>query len=137
MRTRLLILGLAILAAVGCQKAQRQDDLDRTLYQYAAAIRWNQLDAAVAMIDPEVLEEQPITALERARFDQVRVIGYREGALIPDGDERMTQTVEIELLNIHTQKRRRLVDRQTWRWDADTERWLLISGLPRIESAEP
>jgi hypothetical protein len=41
-------------------------------------------------------------------------------------------TLEIKLINRHTQAERSILDRQHWRFDAARQRWWLTSGLPDI-----
>ncbi|MGH8121538.1 MAG: hypothetical protein ACREPT_02070, partial [Rudaea sp.] len=83
-------------------------------------------------VDPQTLKAHPLTRLDLDRYAQVRVTGYDEQPLRPDGELQMKQTVEIGLVNNNTQSVRSILDRQVWRFDAKAHRWWLVSGLPDI-----
>lgn len=129
---RLLCLTLA-LALAACAARERSSQLDDTLRHYSSLVRWSEWPAAADYYDPDMRREKPITELEMDRLAQLRVSGYNRRALevTPDG-QRARQTVEIRLYNVHTMAERVILDRQTWRWDADAERWWLTSGLPDV-----
>lgn len=124
---------LAGLALAGCATQKRSDTLTTTLTAYASAVRWGDFPTALAFVDPKVRQEHPLSALDMARFSQVRVTGYDEGkGPIPTGPDQVQQIVHLSLINNNTQTERSVVDRQTWRYDASEKRWWLESGLPDI-----
>lgn len=132
-----LSLSLVLLGACATQKMRsKQTVLDETLRSYAATIRWGELEQAQAFVDPEVLRTHPPTALELARYRQVKVTSYDEQPVMPVGEDEVRQAVEIGLVNVNTQSARSVIDRQTWRYDAKLKRWWLTSGLPDISRAE-
>lgn len=129
----LLALVLALLAACGGSLGgTRRTD---AMTEYAAAVRWNDFDAAWAFVDPVVRAERPLSDLERERFRQVQVTGYdvRNRIITPDGLV-LEQVVEIRLVNRNTQVERTLTDHQRWTYDAATRRWWLTSGLPDFDA---
>src|SRR5690606_38807268 len=66
-----------LLAAAGCAgKRADQRLLHDTLYDYASAIRWGDLDAALSHVDPDYLRTHPLDSVERNRFQQLQVSGY-------------------------------------------------------------
>lgn len=131
--TRALAL-LAVLALAACASTRPdQRALDKALYDYSGAIRWGELDAAMLFLDPDASE--PISALERERFNQVQVAGYYVRGREVLAKDRIRQVVELRLVNRHTQVERSVVDHQTWRWDAEDKRWWLTSGLPDLSRA--
>ena len=89
---RILIL-LAITLMAGCAAHKVDNLLTSTLDGYGAAIRWNGFDAALQYLDPAVLKKDPPTALELARFQQVRVSQYEDG-----GPVRVSPTEVEEIL---------------------------------------
>ena len=124
----------ALLLAACTGAGTKTDVLQRTLFAYAGAVRWNEgnIDGALTFIQPEYLEKHPVTDLERERFRQVQISGY-----YVKGSQQITETtygqrVEIRLVNIHTQAERSIVDNQIWIWDAKSEHWWLTTGLPKI-----
>jgi hypothetical protein len=125
------LLLLACLLA-GCPAATRAPTTDNLLSDYAAAIRWNELDKAADFLDPALRQSMPLTDFERERFKQVQVTGYevKDRDLAADGS--LTQVVEIRLVNRNTQIERTITDRQTWRFDPASKRVWLTSGLPDL-----
>lgn len=129
---------LLLLAAGGAQALSRsqQRDLEDVQRLYAAAIRWNDLDSAEQMIDPEYLAAHPQTELERARYEQVQVSGYSELRSGREGKDRVVRDVEIRVINRNTQAERSVRVREVWRWDAEAKQWWLVSGLPDLWKGE-
>lgn len=128
--TALAALILLLLAA--CASGADSRKQEEALYVYASAIRWGHIDEALGFVDPEVLASKPLTAVERARFEQVQVAGYQVKSSAAAGKDELEQLVEIRLVNRHTQVERVIHDRQRWRWDGTAKRWWLVSGLPDI-----
>jgi hypothetical protein len=127
----LLAFVLALLAACGGTGGTKRTD---AMTEYAAAVRWNDFDAAWAFVDPAVRVERPLSDVERERFRQIQVTGYdlRSRTVSPDG-LLLEQVVEIRLVNRHTQVERVMTDHQRWTYDAEAKRWWLTSGLPDFD----
>lgn len=133
-RLKFLEAGAALLAllTVACATTSGMDtNRGETLEQYEAMIRWSEWDGAVNFIAPEYLEAHPISRLELERLRLFRVTAYtvRSTQLYDEG-ATMTQVVEIRLFHKSQAVERSITDEQLWRYDADSERWLLHSGLP-------
>lgn len=129
---RVLALSFLMLLLAACGVGSRSDLRDNTLYQYAGAIRWGHIDDAWTMIDPEYSRRNPLTALERERFEQIQVAGYKVKGAQQLSEHEYAQVVEIRLVNRHTLVERTIEDHQLWRWDAQNKRWWLTTGLPRL-----
>jgi len=128
-----ILVVLSVLLLAGCATKTRSDALTTTLKAYGSALRWGDFQSAAQFIDPAVLAAHPLTQLELARYQQVRVSEYDDGAgPVPAGDFDVRQTATISLVNIHTQSERSVVDHQTWHYDEKTKHWWLTSGLPDI-----
>jgi len=134
MRRYLLpLLALLAMLCAGCATDQRNQALIHTLSAYGSTLRWGDFQSALQFVDPKVREANQPTALDLARYQQVRVTGYDDGAgPVPDGENVVRQVVQIGLVNINTQSERTVIDRQTWRYDPEKKRWWLVSGLPDI-----
>lgn len=134
MRRYLLpLLALVAMLCAGCATDQRNQALITTLNAYAGTLRWGDFQSAAQFVDPKMREAHPLTALDLARFQQMRVTGYDEGAgPVPDGENQVRQVVQVSLVNVNTQSERTVIDRQSWRYDPDNKRWWLMSGLPDI-----
>lgn len=129
---RVLLILLAAIALGACASAKRNEGLRVKLYNYAAAIRWNEIDQAVGYVNPAVLAVKPFTAEDRARWAQVQISRYYEGPQSVDPDGSVRQTVQIELIDRATQTVRSIVDRQHWTYDEEAGVWWLESGLPAL-----
>lgn len=125
------LAGLA-LAACSSGPGTRAEALQRTLYDYSGAIRWNQFEAAYDAIDPEVRRSRPLTDFELERMKQVQVTRYEVVSERPLPDGRIAREVEISLVNRHTQTERTVRVRETWRYDETAQRWWQTEGLPNF-----
>ncbi len=121
----------ALLAACATQGKTRRA-LDQTLLDYATAVRWGGFEQALAFVDPAELAAHPPSRLDLERYRQVRVSYYHDQPVQITGENEAHKLVEIGIVNEHTLGERRLLDHQTWRWDAKAQRWWLTSGLPDI-----
>jgi hypothetical protein len=126
----IFILGLASLLS-GCPQSKEDKDLSETLLQYDTVIRWAQWDAAVDFIAPEYLEEHPVTRLDLDRLRLFRVTQYAVRSAIPvDEGNGLIQVVEIKMFNKNQARERTVIDEQYWKYDEESTRWQLHSGLP-------
>lgn len=126
---------LALLAACGGVGTQK-NAMEQTLYHYAAAVRWGEVEQILAFHDPEVLEASPPDELELERWRQLRVTGYRSRGQEPQADGSIIQFAQIEFVNKHTLTTSSLLDREQWRYDEENKRWWLTSGLPDLSRRE-
>ncbi|MEO8778964.1 MAG: hypothetical protein ABI389_09880 [Rhodanobacter sp.] len=127
------VLVLSILLLAACATQERSQSLTSTLSAYGGVLRWGDFASAAQFIDPKVRAKHPISDLALARYKQVRVTEYDDGAgPVPISPTEVQQTVRISLVNIHTQSERSVTDHQTWHYDDKTRHWWLTSGLPDI-----
>ncbi len=126
----ILLLSLTTLL-VGCPQTKEDKDLSETLKQYETIVRWAQWDAAIDFVSMEYQVENPITRLELDRLRLFRVTQYvvRSSAPIDDGNG-LIQVVEIRMFNKNQARERSIIDEQYWKYNVETERWKLHSGLP-------
>jgi hypothetical protein len=126
----LVILGMAVLIS-GCPQTREDKNLSETLQQYETIVRWAQWDAAADFVSREYQEEHPITSLEVERLRLFRVTQYlvRSSAPVDEG-KGLVQVVEIRMFNKNQARERTIIDEQYWKYNEETERWKLHSGLP-------
>lgn len=131
--TALVAILAALLLLAGCVPPKKQKDLDNTLLKYEQMVRWSQWDAAYAFLAQEYLEEDPVTRLDIDRLNLFRVSNYsiRSATPVNDGNG-LLQVVEIRMFHKGQATERVVIDQQDWRYDEETERWLLHSGLPDV-----
>ena len=129
LRTILLLSLTTLLTA--CPKTKEDKDLSETLKQYETIVRWAQWDAAIDFVSMEYQEENPITRLDLDRLRLFRVTQYvvRSSAPVDDGNG-LIQVVEIRMFNKNQARERSIIDEQYWKYNEETERWKLHSGLP-------
>ena len=128
---RLFVFAALLLLMTACATGRPDDrKLELTLYDYAGAIRWNQVDRALDFIDPELREKLLPSAIERQRIDQLQVTSYNVVGKQPISETEYLQQVELRVINRHTQVERSVTDRQRWVWDVESKTWWLTTGLP-------
>lgn len=126
----LLTLSLATLLSA-CPQTKEDKDLSGTLTQYETIIRWAQWDAAVDFVAMEYQKENPITRLDLDRLRLFRVTQYLVRSSVPvDEGNGLIQVVEIRMFNKNQARERSIIDEQYWKYNQETERWKLHSGLP-------
>ena len=126
----IVMLGMAALLTA-CPETKEDKDLSDTLTQYETIVRWAQWDAAVDFVSTEYQLEHPITRLDLDRLRLFRVTQYivRSAAPVDDGNG-LIQVVEIRMFNKNQARERSIIDNQHWKYNKETERWKLHSGLP-------
>ena len=134
---RLILVLIALLALCACASSRRDHALTDTLNAYASTVRWGDFRTALNFVDPDALAKHPLSNLDLARYQQLRVSDYNDdqGPRVT-GENEVRQMVAINVVNIHTQTERSIVDQQVWHYDPQKKRWWLISGLPKIFGEE-
>lgn len=125
-----LALLVALLAACSSGAGSKPDALERTLYDYSGAIRWNNFEVAWDMVDPKVREAKPLSDFELERLKQVQITNYNLVASVTLPDGRIAREVELGVVNRHTQAERVVRVREIWRYDEEAQRWWQTEGLP-------
>lgn len=122
---------LCAVAIAACSANQIDQSRGEAFKQYETIVRWSQWDAAADFIAPEYIAENPITRLDMDRLRLFRVTSYtvRSTGVY---DEGMTaqQVVEIRMFNKNRGIEKTILDQQEWRYNEESKRWLLHSGLP-------
>ncbi|MBL0029761.1 MAG: hypothetical protein IPO95_12125 [Rhodanobacteraceae bacterium] len=123
---------LCLLLLAACATQREQDKLlDATLDQYAATIRWGNVDDALSFLAPDA--PRP-SAFEIERLKQLQIAGYREQPPVLLSPTEIEQVAQIDFVNRHTQEGKSAIERMRWRYDATAQRWWLVSGLPKLQS---
>lgn|SRR5690349_2411326 len=126
-----LLLAVLVLAAMPrVEAAGSSRKLEQAQSVYSSAMRWSDYEGAWQMVDPAVRAEKPLTDLELERYRQLQVSSYREGGNGELEDGTIARSVEIGVINRHTQAERTVRYQERWRWDPETKRWWQMAGLP-------
>ena len=125
---------LFLLALTGCASTSNQSNkLDQAQYAWSAAIRWNDFEGAINLIDPKVREKAPLTPLQLERYKQVQISSYRDLGASSDFEAgTAVRDIEMGVINRHTLTERTVRYRETWRWDAEAKAWWVTSPLPDL-----
>ena len=126
-----ILLSLAVIALAACSTNQVDKSRGEAFKQYETIIRWSQWDAAANFVSAEYQEEHPITRLELDRLRLFKVTAYtvRSTGILDEGMTAL-QTIEIKMFNKSQGVERTIIDEQEWRYDKESKRWQLHSGLP-------
>lgn len=129
----LALLCLVLLAGCASMGPTPQDALDRAQYDWSAAVRWNDFEGAVNLIDPKLRKDLAPTGLQMERYKQVQISSYRDVGTNTDlKGGTSTRDIDIGVINRHTQTERTTRYRETWRWDEAGRTWWNTSGLPDL-----
>ncbi len=132
---RWLMLALALLMSAGNVMAGKEERrLQTTLYDYASAFRWGEIDQILSFFDRGEGAAKAPTTFDLERWKQWKVVGYQALPFSASKDGHAEQIVKIELSNVNTQATRTITDRQRWRYDKKLKSWLLTSGLPNLSA---
>jgi hypothetical protein len=127
------VLSLALLAGCASGGGTQQDALDRNQYAWSAAIRWNDFEGAVNLIDPKLRPTLAPTGLQMERYRQVQISAYRDVGASSDAKAGVAvRDIDIGVINRHTQSERTVRYREQWRWDPEARTWWNTSGLPDL-----
>ncbi|QHG88754.1 hypothetical protein ACCQ13_19565 [Xanthomonas sp. NCPPB 1638] len=129
----MVLLGLVMLSgpATAGSRAQARA-LETTRAAYTAAVRWSDFDAAQGFVEPSYAQAHPLSDLERSRYEQIQISGYRELRAGEDPGGDLRREVELRVINRNTQSERLVRSIEIWRWDAERKRWWLANGLPDL-----
>ncbi|RBC65807.1 hypothetical protein BRN44_02915 [Xanthomonas oryzae pv. oryzae] len=106
--------------------------LETTQAAYTAAVRWNDFDTAQGFVEPAYAQAHPLSDLERSRYEQIQISGYRELRVSEDPNGDLRREVELRVINRNTQAERLVRGIEIWRWNPKQKRWWLASGLPDL-----
>lgn len=135
--TKMLVcLGLLAAFIAPVEASRQRGKLEETQNAYAAAIRWGDFENAASFLEPVYAQEHPLTEFDLGRYEQVQVSGYREVTVNAEPDGTVVRSIEVRIINKHTQAERTLRYRERWRWDAEAKRWWLVGGLPDFWQGE-
>ncbi len=80
-------------------------------------------------VEPAYAQAHPLSDLERSRYEQVQISGYREVRVGQDANGDLRREVELRVINRNTQAERLVRSIEIWRWNPEQKRWWLASGL--------
>lgn len=131
---RILLVSMLVWLG-GCASAaasKQAGALELAQREFASAMRWGHLDDAFGHLDPDWQAKHPLTAIERERYAQVQVTGYRPLNSEAPGEGLALRLIEIGVVNRHTMAERTVRYQERWRYDAASKAWVVTSGLPDL-----
>ncbi len=127
----IFLLFLALATAGACGGKGKTKELDDTMQLYGQLIRWNEFEEALKYRDAEYAKEHPVSDRYRQFLTHITVTGYTEKQKGVDPDGRSAyQVVEVRYYDDRNARERTITNRQIWRYDEASERWLLYGDLP-------
>lgn len=118
-----LLIGPALVSCSHDLHFMRMED---TLTGYAAALRWGRYETAADYQAPARRVQPDTNWLKNIHVTSYDVFYRKE--LEPG--KLVEQSAEIRYFNEHVGVEKTLIDRQTWRFDAEKGVWLLEGDLP-------
>jgi hypothetical protein len=113
----------------GCQtlsERRQSEALNEVLRSYHAMIRWGSVAQARAFQNSKQTQGETAAVPKDLRVTQYEVV--QGPAMV--GPNKAVQTAIIQYVFEESQVVRELMDQQTWEYDADSERWFLVSPMP-------
>ncbi|MCU7795534.1 MAG: asparagine synthetase [Candidatus Thiodiazotropha sp. (ex Myrtea spinifera)] len=130
---RKVILIVAVTALLmGCQtlsERKQSDALQEILRSYEAMIRWGSVEQAKGFLRPGQVGEVEATTPRNMRVTHYEVV---QGPTMLDSSRAM-QTAIIQYVFEESQVVREMMNRQTWEYDQESERWFLVTPLPAFK----
>ena len=130
-----IVLVILILALASCAgtNPKREKTFDLTMKNIEQLTRWNEIEGVMNLIDPEYLAENEISDLDIARMQQFKIFGYTVNQKqMSDDLTQFRQTVVLQMYNKHNPVERQVRWYQEWRYNPETKRWTMFSGLPDL-----
>ena len=110
-----VLLGLALVSGLATAGSRAQARaLETTQAAYTAAVRWSDFDAAQGFIEPTYAQAHPLSELERSRYEQVQISGYRELRVGETDTGDLRREVELRVINRNTQAERLVRSIEVW-----------------------
>ena len=124
---------IALLLVLSACTTPKTDKFDNTMTTIEQATRWNQFEGIVNLMDPEYLQDNPVSDLDIERLKQFRISGYTvtQKQMSADGNSYV-QTVMLQMYSVHNPVERQVRWSQDWRRNEESGRWTLFSGLPDV-----
>lgn len=130
----LFILVLAYPSySIASSASKAQKKIDANLVSYQLAVRWNDFEAALSSLDPEIPQEEDFSEKVEAYYKDYQIVSYNLKSVAWPSDTIYQQRVEIGYVELNTQIVQKIVDKQTWRYDEVAKRWWLTTGLPKLD----
>ena len=127
-----LIWVVLVALLSGCQtlaEKRQSTKLEEVLRNYEGVIRWGAVEQIGRFYKPDAAEGLMKKPLQAIRVTQYEVV---QGPTVVE-DNRAIQTAVIQYVFVESQVVRELMDQQTWEYDAEQERWYLISPMPEFK----
>ncbi len=128
LRVWAVVLGLLIMGCAGIQTGEKMTQFDDTARAYNRSIRWGEYEAAFSFKN---LSDRENTLPDFEDYRDVRVTAYQvKQTIISEDKSKIIQLVEIQYYRLRDVTVKTLSDRQKWEYNADKQRWFLLSDLP-------
>jgi hypothetical protein len=122
-------LAATLLAALlsACASGMRGSRLETAVNLFERAMRWSDFAGAASLFDPKA------PAPNLTIYQNIKIISYETRSLALSNDNTEARIVaEIRYVRLERMRERQFLSNQHWRYDENTSRWWLVSGLPEL-----
>ncbi len=125
----LLAIALSLFGCGSVEEKKQAIVLENTLAAYENTVRWGNLSNAYQFLSPDDDRDRQAPP----DLNDIRVVSYEVvSSPVRMDEDTALQTVRIDYLRVDEQKVRNLIDRQVWKYEADSKLWYLDSEFPEF-----
>ena len=129
--TTLALLGLLLIGGcAGLEEDRRNSNFGLQNLSYENSLRWGEYKTAAAYIKPGTLDEP----IDYEIYDKYQVTDYKVRNTVRSEDgNTVTLDIRINYVRKNTVSVRQVDMDVIWEFDETTERWWMLSSLPKFE----
>lgn len=128
-----MIIAVFICLPLGCAtiaEHAKKDAYERTMESYQTAMRLSDFNAVCNTVDPDEIGRKDCLK----KYENVKIVSYDVlGISVTKDKLSVTQTVEAEYFFLDRYVVEKVEYEQSWRYNEDTENWLLQTAPPNFE----
>ena len=132
MHYKTIFIFVALILTASCSSVPAEfEQLDRTMFAYERALRWQNYDTVIAFHKNEY---QNLTQEKRKFLKKFRVTAYDEVyRKLENEGQSATQVVEIKYYNNEYAVIKNMTLKNQWTYDKTSGRWFLTNPLPAFK----
>lgn len=124
------VFGCLSMGCAALSEQAKKDEYERTMDSYEAAMRLSDFNVACQYIDPVEMDRKACLQ----RYENLKLVNYDVvGVTIADDEQEVTQLVDVEYYFLNRNVVKKLQYEQSWRYQQDTQSWLLKTPPPHFQ----
>ena len=117
-----------IFGCAGLKTGEKMTLFDDTARAYLRTIRWGDYESANAF---KKMQSPGNKTTDFENLRQIRVTDYHIlKTILAEDKSSILRIVNFQYYRVTEAKVKNLIDRQSWEYDEEANRWFLMSGLP-------